>query len=145
MVNYYVQVAELKNHVIGKKFGIINYETEIIVIEDSEKEKLIDEILTNKQLKEIFPDSEYAILELMPTHIYLDRQNEHNELYEQTKQNWENAMQSKEVKIKKLSKTYKDVIEATSLVIKESENLEVENSQEFLNFLDELNKLSVQH
>ncbi len=147
MLNYYVQIAEVKNNCIGRKYGIINYETETSVIDDVEQDKLIKEIVSNENIKKIFPDADtYLVLELMPTYAYLEKINKTNEeLYKTTKDNWENTMNSEEVQIRRLHKNYKDVLSAVEFIVKETEEKNQKDSQEYLNFLDELNKVSVSH
>lgn len=82
----------------------------------------------------------------MPTYAYLEKINKTSEeLYKTTKDNWENTMNSEEVQIRRLHKNYKDILSAVEFIVKETEEKNQKDSQEYLNFLDELNKVSVSH
>lgn len=69
----------------------------------------------------------------------------YKELYEKSKKLWEEVENSKEEKQFKLKQTYKQVVRLVENLEKDTKELELLDSQEHLDFLDELNKLSVSH
>lgn len=143
MINYYVELAEISNNVIGTKKSILNYETEILPINQEEQNELIKEIISKTE--HLFSGT-VIITELIPTYMFLERNNRTDDpLYKESKDNWEKAKASDDYQIKRLNETYKDVINTVKLVVKSVKDRKLEDTQEYLDFLDNLNEISVSH
>ena len=147
MINYYVELAEISNNVIGDKKSILNYETELFPLNQEEQNELIKEIISKEEVKKMFPNADNVIItELIPTHMFLEKNNKtDNPLYETSKTNWNNTRASEKYQKRRLQESYKEIINATKLIIETTNNQNLQDSQDFLNFLDKLNKLSVSH
>lgn len=139
MVDYYIEIKPIyKDDISLTSHGGI-YLSEIVLLNLNEKDKLnklIKECINKSDIKKIFPDAEkYIVSKILRGYDYSNS--------EESKKMWNLAMNSKEIKKELLIHSYKDSIEQIESIREESEKQEMLDSQEYLNYLDKLNELSI--
>lgn len=144
-MHYYVKMKLIKNNLgIGPSIIVYNYESK-------NTEDLVNEIVefyTNK-IKESFTDFDYILIERLDfSYKGLELENkeipeEYKELYETSKNEEKELLESKEYKINVLKRNMNKAIEVLESIRKEAEELEILDTQEFLDYQDKLNKFSL--
>ena len=96
-------------------------------------------------LKEKYPNSTaYIIAELIPTYKYIeDNKLENSELLEESKNLWKQLAESKEFRIIELENSYNQIIAIIMGIRETAKQFDLLNTQKFLDFMDTLNKLSI--
>lgn len=149
-MKYSVELFAVKNNEIINRFKVYDYESDkIYLISTQNKQELIDEIIN--KFKETLKDFDNLIVNrLGPSYQILAQDyerkklpEEYKELFEQSKKECEEYQKSEEGQ-KELLKYY---MQRSLNEIQEIKDYAVKinfiDSQEFLDFMDELNKLSI--
>ena len=144
-VDYAATISGVDGSYVGPSYTIIKHDSEIICHNKEDREKLANEILTTyKEKTESFIPgyNTYLVQNIMPTYSFVK---DNPKLVEESKKLWDEALNSKEERIFMLKEGYKMVLDNIKTLNKDVKELEQEDSQEYLNFLDELNAISVSH
>lgn len=146
MVIYGLRILGLKDNLIIADQDIFNYKSEKVVI--NLNKELLNEIISTLKNHERFKDCDYLVVnefntahKLIENRYAQDIPESLKDTYEESKELW-NKVQN-EVNILQLKNYYLQLIKEIEFVKKQSENLNLLDSQEYLNFLDYLNKLSL--
>lgn len=143
-VDYSATISGITGSYVGPSYTIIKHDSEIICHNKEDYEKLADEILnTYKEKTESFIPgfTTYLVQNIVPTYeIAKDEK-----IVQESKKLWDEAINSEEEQLFILHQNYNLVIDNVKGIIEHTKKLKQEDSQEFLNFLDSLNSLSVSH
>ena len=146
---YGVEIIAVKDDTVQGKYKTYNYTSDLIIYK--EQKELIKEAI--EHFKKVFDNYDYLVInKLDPVYYHLlwdfvdnnkEVPEEYRKLFEQSKKEVEDFRNSEEGKKITLFTMMKHTIEEINLCRKDAEELNLLDSQEFLNFLDELNKLSL--
>lgn len=152
-MTYYVKMKLVKNNLcFGQSIVDYNFKSEIKTLEPQNNKELLKEVIDfyTENIKKSFNDFDNLIIENIAL-SFIGLHNEYNnripeeykELYENSKKEQNEILESKEYKINSLISTMNDVKNIIKIIREEAEKLEMLDSQEFLNYQDELNKYSL--
>lgn len=152
-MTYYVKMKLVKNNLcFGQSIVDYNFKSEIKTLEPQNNKELLKEVIDfyTENIKKSFSDFDNLIIENIAL-SFIGLHNEYNnripeeykELYENSKKEQDEILASKEYKINSLINTMNDVKNIIKIIREEAEKLEMLDSQEFLNYQDELNKYSL--
>lgn len=146
MVDYSLELVPVFNSTISdRKLKVLQHKSEYYLKEDIEK--LIAEVLDKykEEVKSKFNTETFVIGDIVPTYLYLEKDSDHQELKEESRALWEALYSSEEFQNHQLNAEYANTLQHVKDTIQKATALSKLDSQEYLNFLDELNKLSVSH
>jgi hypothetical protein len=141
-VDYCITVSPLNGNYTGPRWTFV-HESEIVCHSEEDKQRLAEEVILT-----LPSETKYIVQDIYPAYEFVKQtgnMDSYKELYEKSKKLWEEVENSKEEKQFKLKQTYKQVVRLVENLEKDTKELELLDSQEHLDFLDELNKLSVSH
>lgn len=144
-VDYSATISGLEGSYVGPSYTIIQHVSEIICHNKEDYEKLADEILKSYEEKtqQFIPGyTTYLVQNIVPTYNIVK---DNPKLEEESRKMWDEAFNSEPEKLYRLQEGYKVILDNIKYIIKDTKELKQEDSQEFLNFLDEINSLSVSH
>jgi len=134
---YSVELFPIINNQIINSYRMYDYRSEL-----HDNDELVKEIL------ETFKDKfgNFVVANICFSCDAIEKNNvkdEYKDLYEESLKEKEEYLNSKEVKQKILKGKYKITVEEIKNLIEESKETEMLDTQEFLDFLDSLNQLSL--
>lgn len=146
MVLYGLRILGLKDNLAIVDQDIFNYKSEKVVI--NLNKELLNEIISSLKNNERFKDCDYLVVKefnaahkLIENRYAQDIPESLKETYTESKVLWDNVQN--EVRIQHLKNYYLQLIKEVEFIREQSEKLNLLDSQEYLNFLDSLNKLSI--
>ena len=146
MIDYSLELIPVFNSTItDRKVKVLQHKSEYYLKEDIEK--LIAEVLDTytEAINSKFGTETFVIGDIVPTYVYLEKDKDHQELKEESQKLWEALYQSEEFQSKQLDAEYANTLQHVKDTVDKATKLNKLDSQEYLNFLDELNKVSVSH
>ena len=151
-MTYYVKMKLVKNNLcFGQSIVSYNFKSEIKTLTPQTNENLIKEAVDfyTENIKKSFNDFDYLVIENIALSFiglhneYKEIPEEYKELYENSKKEQNEILESKEYKIESLKETMQNVRNVLGVIKEEATKLEVLDSKEFLDYQDDLNKYSL--
>lgn len=140
-MNYTVTIQEIKDHMFTQTYKIWDYESKIIAINLTKE--LAEEIIASLE------DKNCVIKDIKASHLALEQEfkneipKEFQDLYKKSKTAWENEEAQKVITNQYLKQGYNHALNEIRFLRNQAEKLNLLDSQDYLDFLDNLNSLSI--
>lgn len=144
-VIYGVKLIGIKNNRVAVNYTTYKYESDIIDISPIDNNSLIEEIIQFYKDSKMFKDCNSINIELIyPSHQLIQLNNKEEafkELYEASINIWDKVKTKTDIQYQ--NRLYKTIIDNILFIRDKTKELNLLDSQDYLNFLDTLNKLSI--
>ena len=149
---YYIKMKIVKDsQCLGQSIIVFDYKSEIKSLEPYNNKELINEAVNfyTEKIKEQFSDFDSLIIEAINLSCrgiqneFKEIPEQYKELFETSQKEKQEILDSKEYKIEVLKNNMNNIKQFLGIVRKEAEELEMLDSQEFLEYQDVLNKYSL--
>lgn len=144
IIDYTVKIVVSEDNIVKDIYTVLSHKTEFNPDTKETIKTILEELKSD--LKEKYPTSNgYSVTQITPTFKYISdtKDDSNKELLEESKKLWTELYNSKEFKIIELENYYSQIIEAIKKIRESAKEFNLLNTQKFLNFMDELNKLSI--
>ena len=138
IVDYFIQIVPVfKNYTEG------HYTVPVFETEATDNKEIISNKVLEEYKDKLTKADNYIVVDIKPSYIALENNKEYTKEYEESKLKWTQYYNSKEYKTLQLKYSYDNILHQIKQIQKQVEELELLDSQDFLNFQDSLNKLSL--